>query len=99
MPMRLESTMKKKTDNDSDKYPDDWEPPWMNPANDRQTPYTEEELELFAKDFIVRMSDVEKLKHMVEKEGLDRVKEIVKEGFRNQDENSLVNINFEGSIH
>ncbi len=56
-------------------------------------------MELFAEDFIARMSDVEKLKRMIEKEGLDRVKEIVKEGFRKQDENSLVNINFEGSIH
>ena len=42
--------------------------PWMNPANDRRTPYTEEELELFAEGFIASMSDTEKLKNMIEKE-------------------------------
>ena len=27
-------------------------PDWMNPANDRKTPYTDEELELFVDGFI-----------------------------------------------
>ena len=91
--------MKKKTDNSANEYPDDWEPPWLNPANDRQTPYTEEELELFAEGFIASMSDVEKLKSMIEKEGMNKVKETVKEAFRKQDERNLVNISIKGSIH
>ena len=28
------------------------EPDWLNPANDRKTPYTDEELELFVDGFI-----------------------------------------------
>lgn len=28
------------------------EPDWMNPANDRKTPYSEEDLELFVDGFI-----------------------------------------------
>ncbi len=71
----------------------------MNPANDRQTPYTEEELELFAEGFIASMSDTEKLKNMIEKEGMDKVKETVKEAFRKRDERNLANIKFKGSIH
>jgi len=37
-----------KTDNGSDKEPD-----WMNPANDRETPYTEEEIDTFVEGFII----------------------------------------------
>ena len=71
----------------------------MNPANDRQTPYTEEELEFFAEGFITSMGDTETLKSMIDKEGIDKVKEAVKEGFRKRDERSLVNIKLTGSIH
>ena len=71
----------------------------MNPANDRQTPYTEEELEIFAEGFIASMSDTEKLKTMMEKEGIDKVKEVVKAGFRKRDKRNLVNIMLKGSVH
>jgi hypothetical protein len=91
--------MMKKTDKSADEHADDWEPPWMNPGNDRQTPYTEEELELFAEGFIESMSDTEKLKSMIEKDGIDKVKEIVKDGFRKRDEKDLVNITTKGPIH
>ena len=90
----------KKTDKNADEHPDDWEePPWMNPANDRRTPYTEEELELFAEGFIESMSDTEKLKSMIEKEGIDKVKEIVKDGFRKSDEKNLINTIVKGPLH
>ena len=92
--------MMKKTDKSADEHPDDrQEPPWMNPANDRQTPYTEEELELFADGFIESMGDTEKLKSMIEKEGIDKVKETVKDGFRKSDEKNLINIIVKGAIH
>ena len=32
---------------------DDKEPDWMNPANDRKTPYTNEEIEEFVDGFIL----------------------------------------------
>ena len=35
------------------------EPAWLNPANDRKTPYTEAELELFVDGAISNMDDVE----------------------------------------
>ncbi|MEY8215142.1 MAG: hypothetical protein RPR97_11775 [Colwellia sp.] len=33
------------------------EPDWMNPANDRKTPYTDEELESFVDGFIAGFED------------------------------------------
>ena len=91
--------MKKRPDKNIDEYPDDWEPPWMNPANDRKTPYTEEELEQFAEGFISSMSDIAEVKSMIDRQGEEKVKEILKEGFRKQDEKNLINIDVEGSVH
>jgi len=71
----------------------------MNPENDRKTPYTEDELEEFAEGFISSMSDTAKLKEMIEQEGMDKAKEIVKESFRRQDERNLINMTVKGSIH
>ena len=71
----------------------------MNPANDRKTPYTEKELEDFAEDFILSMSDTAKLKSMIEKDGIEKVKEILKDSFRKRDENNLINMFVKGSFH
>ncbi len=38
---------------------DDKEPDWMNPANDRKTPYTNEEIEEFVDGFILGLDDHE----------------------------------------
>ena len=43
-----------KTDNGSDNEPD-----WMNPANDRKTPYTEEEIDAFVEDYILGLDNQE----------------------------------------
>ena len=43
-----------KTDDGSAKEPD-----WMNPANDRKTPYAEEEINTFVEDFILGLDDQE----------------------------------------
>ena len=34
------------------------EPAWLDPKNDRRTPYTEEELELLVDGFISSMDDI-----------------------------------------
>ncbi len=34
-----------------------FEPDWLDPANDRKTSYTEEELDLFLEGFIVNMEN------------------------------------------
>ena len=91
--------MKKKEDKNIDINSDDWEPDWMNPANDRKTPYTEEELDEFVEGFISSMSDVEKVKSMIEQDGIEKVKETLKERFREQDERNLINMIVKGSVH
>jgi hypothetical protein len=35
------------------------EPDWMNPANDRKAPYTDEEIESFVDGFILGLDDNE----------------------------------------
>ncbi len=91
--------MKKKRDKNVDEVPGDWEPPWMNPKNDRKTPYTEEELERFAEGFISNMSDIAEVSDMIKQKGIDVVKDIAKEGFRKQDERNVVNTTAKGFVH
>lgn len=68
----------------------------MNSENDRKTPYTEEELEQFAEGFIDSMGDTVAVQSMIEKEGIEKAKETVKESFRRQDERNLINIDIGG---
>lgn len=63
------------------------EPAWLDPKNDRRTPYTEEELEVFVDGFISRMDDIVDWKSMVNEVGEKRAREILKEGFRRMDSN------------
>jgi len=91
--------MTKKENKKIDVDSENWEPEWMNPANDRKTPYTEEELAEFAEGIIYSMGDTEKLKNMIEKKGRDKVKEILIESFRTQDERNLINLDVKGSIN
>ena len=49
--------------------------------------------------FISSMSDIPEVQSMIERQGEEKVKEILKEGFRKQDERNLINIDVEGSVH
>ena len=91
--------MKKKRDKKVDDVPGDWEPPWMNPENDRKTPYTEQELEEFAEGFISNMSDISEVSDLIKQMGIDNAKKIAKEGFRKQDERSAKNMTARGLVH
>ena len=91
--------MKKKVNKKIDVDSENWEPEWMNPANDRKTPYTEEELAEFTEGFISSMGDTEKLGNMIEKEGIDKVKELLIESLRKQDERNLINMDIKGPIN
>lgn len=91
--------MKKKKEKTPEEPPEDWEPAWMNPANDRKTPYTEEELQQFANDFLESMSDTKAVTDLVSESGTDKAKEIIKERFKKQDTNNLLNITVKGSKH
>ena len=72
------------------------EPAWLNPANDRKTPYTEEELEQFVDGAISNMDDVEAWNNLVAEHGEKKAREMLKEGFRRMDERNLVNMETKG---
>jgi hypothetical protein len=61
------------------------EPEWMNPANDRKTPYTEEEIEEFVEVFIERFPD--HYKKLLKDDGPNTAKIILKNRFKAKDEN------------
>lgn len=91
--------MKTKPVKGQDNFSDDAEPDWVNPASDRKTPYTEEEVDLLVEGFIAGLSDTEVFKRKVAAEGIVDVKKLLKERFRQLDENNLVNLDPEGLIH
>jgi hypothetical protein len=82
-----------KHENGSDKNPD-----WMNPANDRKTPYTEEEIDTFVEDFILGLDKQEWLSITAE-HGEEKAREKIRTAFVNMDENSLVNMTPKGSVN
>ncbi len=91
--------MKSKKGKQGEIHSDDWEPPWMNPANDRKTPYTEEELKEFAQGFMESMSDTAAVQNLIEKEGKEKAEDIIKARLKKSDMNNLENIEVEGSRH
>ena len=82
-----------KNDNGSDEKPD-----WINPANDRKTPYTEEEIDTFVEDFILGLDEQEWLS-ITSDHGEEKTREKIRSAFVNMDENNLVNITTKGSIN
>ena len=82
-----------KNDKDSDKKPD-----WMNPANDRKTPYTEEELDTFVEGFILGLDDQDWLA-MKSELGEEKAREKIKAGFAKMDERNLTNITPKGPVN
>lgn len=83
--------MKKDVGRHDETSPGD-EPAWLDPANDRKTPYAEEELELFVDGAISSMDDVDAWKNLVTEYGEKKAREILKEGFRKMDERNLINM-------
>ena len=76
--------MKEKTQTNS-------EPSWLDPRNERKTPFTDAELQLLADDFIARMADTQAWQDLVAEVGEQQAKEILKQRLATQDANSLVN--------
>ena len=73
----------------------DDEPAWLDPANDRKTPYTEEELNLFVEGFINDNEDV--WDALVEKQGRNSAIETIKNSFRKKDERHIANIKIDNT--
>ena len=92
---RPKSEVVEMNDNDkgSDKNPD-----WMSPANDRNTPYTEEEIDTFVEDFILGLDEQEWLSITAE-HGEEKARERIRTAIVNMDENSLVNMSPKGSMN
>ncbi len=74
------------------------EPDWVNPKNDRKTPYTEEEIERFVEDFILGLDDNEWMS-MKSKFGEKGARGKIRAGFVARDEWNLININPKGPVH
>jgi hypothetical protein len=91
--------MKKEQYKNIEDYPDDWEPDWLDPANDRKTPYTEEELNEFAQGFMEGMSDTAAVQRLIQQEGMEKAKKIVKAQFKKKDKYNLDNLNSDATSH
>ena len=72
-------------------------PDWMNSANDRKTPYTDEELELFVDGFIESFKD--EWEDLKLKFGKLMARKRIKNGFIANDENNLLNIEPDHEVH
>jgi hypothetical protein len=84
--------MKEKTQTTSD-------PSWLDPRNDRKTPFTDAELDALADDFIARMADTQAWQGLVAKIGEQQAREVVKQRLAAHDANSLINWQPDGPLH
>lgn len=75
------------------------EPPWLDPRNDRKTPYTDAELETLADDFIARMADSPAWRDLIAEVGERQAREVAKKRLAAQDANSLLNWQPSGPLH
>lgn len=78
---------------------DENEPDWLDPANDRKTPYTDAELEMLASDFLAMNKDVAVWKTLIAKVGELEALAVVKQRLAARDPKSLINWSPSGSTH
>jgi hypothetical protein len=74
------------------------EPDWVNPANDRKTAYTDEEIDVFVDSFIIGLDDTE-WADIKRKYGEDEARRRIRASMIARDERNLVNITPKGSIN
>ena len=75
------------------------EPAWLDPRNDRKTPFSDAELDVLADDFIARMADTQAWQDLVAEVGEQQAREVVKQLLAAQDANSLINWQPDGPLH
>ena len=78
---------------------DENEPDWLDPGNDRKTPYTDAELEMLASDFLAMNKDVAVWKTLIAKVGELEALAVVKQRLAARDPKSLINWSPGGSTH
>ena len=81
------------------KRPTGSEPSWLNPSNDRKTPFTDAELDTLADDHIAMMSDTAVWQNLVAEVGRQRAREVVRQRLAGRDPNSLINWQPGGPVH
>lgn len=74
-------------------------PHWVDPANDRKTPYTDAELDMLAADFIAMNGDTPAWRTLVAVVGEQEAMAEVKKRFAAQDPRSLINWGPVGAKH
>ena len=67
------------------------EPTWLDPSNDRKTPYSDAELDRLTDDQMAMLADTPAWRNLVTDVGRQRAREIVKLRLAAPDPNSLVN--------
>ena len=67
------------------------EPAWLDPRNDRKTPYTDAELDRLTDDHIAMMADTPAWRDLLAEVGKQRAREVVKQRLAGRDPNSLIN--------
>ena len=75
------------------------EPAWLDPRNDRKTPFTDAELDVFADDYIAMMSDTPAWRKLVADVGPQQARDVLRQRLAAQDTNSLVNWQPDGPVH
>ena len=79
--------------------PADLEPTWLDPRNDRKTPYSEADLEVLADDFIAMNSDTQAWQNRAGKDGEQRARQLLKQRLAGRDPKSLINWKPNGPSH
>jgi hypothetical protein len=90
--IETELEMKEKTQASS-------EPSWLDPRNDRKTPFADAELDVLADDFIARMADTQAWQDLVAEVDSHQARQVVKQRLAIQDANSLINWQPDGPSH
>ena len=81
------------------KLPTSSEPAWLDPRNDRKTPYTDAELERLTGDQIGMMADTAAWRDLVAEVGKQRAREVVKQRLAGRVPNCLINWQPDGPLH
>ena len=74
-------------------------PAWLDPRDDRKTPFSDAELESLADDFIAGMADTQAWRKLVADFGEQQARLVVKQRLAARDANSLINWQPDGSLH
>jgi hypothetical protein len=75
------------------------EPSWLDPCDDRKTPFTDAELDVLADDLIAMMADTRSWQDLLAEIGEKQARHMVKQRLAAQDSNNLINWQPYGPLH